>query len=247
MPDPARDPASSVEMHAGRLTALSRSIQGLGDLTIVPVRLPATGRQLQILQPNDLDRLLDRAAADPEQNLPYWAEIWPSGLALADAVLERPDLVAGRRVLELGSGLGLTAIAALAAGAELVAADYSPESLTLCRYNALRNVGREPATLHLNWRQPDDALLALPGFSVVLAADVLYESRDVEPLLALVAQLVAPGGLLWLAEPGRPPALRFLDAARSAGWTGPSTTHSGPWPDPNDAGITVGIHRLIRP
>jgi predicted nicotinamide N-methyase len=240
---------SQLAARDSRLAALRGGVAGVGDLALVTIRLPATGRPLEILQPTDLDRLLDRAADDPEQNLPYWAEIWPSGLALADAVLERPDLVAGRRVLELGSGLGLTAIAALAAGAELVAADYSPESLILCRYNALRNTGREPATLQLNWRQPDEASLELAGFGfpVVLAADVLYESRDVEPLLGLVTRLVAPGGFLWLAEPGRPPARRFLDTARSAGWTGPSTTHHGHWPDPKDVGVTVGIHRLLRP
>jgi predicted nicotinamide N-methyase len=231
-----------------RLAELRTASQAIGPLAEAAVTLPGSGRILQVLMPTDLDGLLDRAESDPEQNLPYWAEVWPSGLALAGAILRRPELVAGRRVLEIGSGLGVTAAAALLAGADLVAADYSPESLLLCRYNARRNAGREPETFRVNWRAPDLTLLdpAGGGYPVVLAADVLYEGRDVAPLLGLVERLVAPGGLLWLAEPGRPPARRFLEAAGAAGWAGVSERHEGPWPDPADAGVVVGVHRLGR-
>jgi predicted nicotinamide N-methyase len=235
---------------AARLTELWEAIEPVGALTEIELTLALDERTrvLPVVMPTDLDALLDRAAADPEQHLPYWAEIWPSGIALAAAVLRQPELVAGRRVLELGSGLGVTASAALLAGAALVAADYSPESLRLCRYNALRNAGREPETIELNWRAPELARLdpTGEGYPVVLAADVLYEGRDVEPLLGLVERLVAPGGLLWLAEPGRPPARRFLELARTAGWIGVSETDEGPWPDPADAGVVVGVHQLRR-
>ena len=61
----------------------------------------------------------------------------------------------------------------------------------------------------------------------MLAADVLYERRDVEPLLALVERVVAPGGELWLAEPGRPPAARFLESIRARGWIEESEQCSG--------------------
>ncbi|MCS7050913.1 MAG: methyltransferase type 12, partial [Thermomicrobium sp.] len=105
----------------------------LGPLRGRTVRLPRTGERLTIVQPTDLDRLLDLAQGDPEEQLPYWAEIWPSGLALADAILSEPDQLGGRRVIELGCGLGITAIAALRAGAELLITDYSAEALLLAR------------------------------------------------------------------------------------------------------------------
>jgi predicted nicotinamide N-methyase len=200
----------------------------------------------EIEQPDDLDRLLDEIADDPEQNLPYWAEIWPSGVALADAIALHPAAVRGLRALEIGSGIGITAIAALRAGADLTVTDYAPPALDLCRRNTLANAGREPQTLQFNWRNPSDEFLALGPFPVVLAADVLYESRDVEPLLTLLEQIVAPSGLLWLAEPGRAVARRFVELARDRGWTGPQEDHHGPWPDPNDAGITVSVYRLRR-
>ena len=242
----AESEAPGVDERLRRLRAEAERIDG--PLADVRLSLPRSGRRYEIAQPTDTEGLLDRAAADPEQNLPYWSEIWPSGIALADAIARRPSALRGKRVLEIGSGLGVTAIAALEAGAELTVADYSPESLLLCRHNALRNAGREPATLQINWRRPTAALfdLAGVGFPVLLAADVLYESRDVAPLLALLDRLVAPNGFLWLAEPGRPVATRFLDAAGEAGWHGTTRSHPGPWPDPKDDWVVVGIHKLRR-
>jgi predicted nicotinamide N-methyase len=210
------------------------------------IMLNHSGRIFTILRPADIDVLLDRVVDDPEQNLPYWSEIWPSGVALADAIYVNQELVSGKRVLELGCGVGITAIAALDAGANLIATDYSPDSLLLSRYNTLVNAGREPDTLRINWRNPSPLLfnLAGDGFPVVLAADVLYEERDVAPLLALLDRLVAPNGLLWLAEPGRRVSQLFLASAQEAGWIGRSEAHEGPWPDPNDEHVIVGVHQL---
>jgi predicted nicotinamide N-methyase len=221
----------------------------LGELVDEAVPIPGTGQVQTILRPVETDRLLDLAAGDPEQNLPYWAELWPSGIALAGAIAARPELVRGRQVLELGCGLGVTAIAALAAGADLTVTDYADDALTLARFNCLRATGRAPAALRVNWRAPDEAFqdLVAAGFPVVLAADVLYEARDVAPLAGLAGRIVAPGGLLWLAEPGRRPALRFLTEMRAAGWAEEATTWEGPWPDPNDAGVIVTVHALRRP
>jgi len=202
-----------------------------------------------ISRPVDYDRLIDAAAADPEQNLPYWAELWPSGVALAAKIARNPEIVKGRRVLELGCGLGVTAIAALRDGADLLVTDYAREALALCSLNALDQAGRQPRTLCVNWREPGATLHASEGgFPVVLAADILYESRDVEPLLALVERVVAPGGELWLAEPGRPPAGRFLESIGARGWIDESEECRGPWPDMEDnrKGIVVTIHRLRR-
>ena len=116
-----------------------------------------------ISRPVDYDQLIDDAAADPEQNLPYWAELWPSGVALAAKIARDPGIVQGRRVLELGCGLGVTAIAALRAGADLLVTDYSPEALALCSLNALDQAGALPKTLRVNWRDPSSTLHASRG------------------------------------------------------------------------------------
>ncbi len=226
------------------LTQLRASIALRDD----DVTVPGSHGPMLVTRPADTDALLDRAAADPEQNLPYWAELWPSGIALAAAILQHPEMVRGEAVLELGSGVGITAAVALAAGADLLATDYSPESLLLTRVTALRHCGQEPRTMQVNWRQPAADLLALQpaGYPVVLAADVLYERRDIGPLLELFDRIVAPDGVLWLAEPGRPPASIFLESASRAGWSFTTSTWNGPWPDPGDAEVVARVHQLRR-
>jgi predicted nicotinamide N-methyase len=232
-----------------RLTRLRRRLDALIPVREAVVPLPRAGQTYRILAPADTDRLLDDAESDPEQHLPYWAEIWPSGIALADMALARADEVAGQPVIELGSGLGITAAAALAAGARLLAADYSTVSLTLCRHNALANAGREPQTVAINWREPPQDLLdradALRGYPIILAADVLYEPRDIAPMLAITWRLLEPGGALWLAEPGRDTARRFLTAADEMGWLRESAHHDGPWVE--NAQVRVGLHTLRKP
>ena len=233
---------------ATRLAAIEADLADLGTLQEVPVPIPGLRSTLEILRPTDTDRLLERAADDPEQNLPYWAELWPSGIALAADIARQPHLLRGRRTLEIGCGLGITAAMAVALGARLLATDYSAESLLLTRSNTLHFAGTEPETLRLNWRAPDNPLLGPveDDFAVVLAADVLYEARDVTPLLDLVERVTAPRGLLWLAEPGRRPAARFLEGAAARGWSGAATEWDGPWPDPKDEGVIVRVHQLRR-
>ncbi|CCF83690.1 Methyltransferase type 12 [Nitrolancea hollandica Lb] len=227
---------------------LRTRLERFGPLRDVRLDVPRTPHSFHILQPESIDPFLDAVEFDPEQNLPYWAELWPSGLALAGTILRHGGALYGKRALEIGSGLGVTAIAAIAAGARLTVADYSSTSLLFCRYNALRNTGRQPRTFQLNWRQPSKGLLteAASGFDAILAADILYESRDVEPLLALIDRLITPSGILWLAEPGRPVARVFLDALRRSGWSGTVEHYEGPWPDPKDVGVRVRVHRLRR-
>ena len=233
------------------IESLRSALAAVGPLRRDMVRLPETDLQLEVARPADFDHLLDAAAADPEQNLPYWAELWPSGIALAADIERRPSFLAGKRVLELGCGLGVTAISALRAGVDLLATDYAPEALALCALNALEQVGRQPSLRQVNWRNPspDFWRAAQGGFPLVLAADVLYEARDVAPLLALVVRLVLPGGELWLAEPGRRPADAFLIEIAKRGWVRETERWSGPWPDIEDnvKGVVVAVHKLHRP
>src|SRR4051794_29069406 len=81
------------------------------------------GRTVAMLRPRESEDLLDERAFEREELLPYWAELWPSALALARSVAVRS--LRGRRVLELGCGLGLVSIAAALAGARVLATDWA--------------------------------------------------------------------------------------------------------------------------
>src|SRR5215204_4791828 len=107
----------------------------MGDLVEHVVALP--GRELALLAPRDGEALLSEEAFAHEEFLPYWAELWPSALALARVVARRP--LTGRRTIELGCGLGLPAVAAALAGARVLATDWSPDAVAMTARNAQRN------------------------------------------------------------------------------------------------------------
>jgi predicted nicotinamide N-methyase len=148
--------------------------------------------------------LIDEAAFDEEEFLPYWAELWPSGVALARHVARRE--LTGLRVVELGCGLGLPALTAAMRGAEVLATDWAEEAIELLRRNADRN-GVFLRVARVRWSEPEPLLRAAP-WDLVLGADLLYEARNAEQLAELLPQL---GGEVLLAEPGRPYAKEFLE------------------------------------
>jgi predicted nicotinamide N-methyase len=170
---------------------------------LIDETLELAGRQVTIARPPSADELIDEAAFDEDEFLPYWAELWPSGVALA-AVVAALD-VRGRRVLELGAGLGLPSLAAALGGAEVLATDWADDAVALLRANAARN-GIELRAERVRWDEPEPLLRAAP-WDIVLGADLLYEGRNAAQLLELLPQL---GGDILLAEPGRPFAASFL-------------------------------------
>jgi predicted nicotinamide N-methyase len=200
----------------------------MDDLVEHVVALP--GREVALLAPRDGEALLSEEAFEHEEYLPYWAELWPSAMALARAIARRP--LTGRRVIELGCGLGLPAIAAALAGGRVLATDWSPDSVAITARNAERN-GATLDTAVYRWDAPPEPLG--PPWPLVLASDVLYERRNVPLLLDLLPRLTAASGEVWLADPGRAPAAGFLEDA-AATWRVDAIPHDGP---PH-----VAVHRL---
>ena len=165
--------------------------------------------ELSVLRPPDAEALLDEDAFEHEEFLPYWAELWPSGLALARALARRR--LGGARVVELGCGLALPSLAAAARGARVLATDWSPDAVALAARNAERN-GLALETAVVDWATPEPLVADAP-WDVVLAADVLYERRNVDQLLRLLPRLVDSTGEVLLADPRRPAAQGFFAAA----------------------------------
>jgi predicted nicotinamide N-methyase len=177
-------------------------------------RIELGGRVLTIARPESPDSLIDEARFEQDEFMPYWAELWPSGVALARHVAGLG--LAGQRVLELGCGLALPSLAAALAGAEVLATDWAPEALELVAANVAAN-GLHVETALVDWR--DAAPPPGAPFDLVLAADVLYEERNAAPLLATLETAVAARGEALVADPGRRHAPAFLDAVREAGWS----------------------------
>jgi len=175
--------------------------------------LPFAGLELSVLRPRDSEELLDERAFGQEEFIPYWADLWPAGVALAGALAGRA--LKGARVVELGCGLGLPSIAAALAGGRVLATDWSTAAIDLLADNAERN-GAKLETAVVDWTAPA-ALLERAPFDLVLAADVLYERRNVPVLAELLPRL---GRQVLLAEPGRAPLEDFL-AGADVTWSRP--------------------------
>lgn len=172
------------------------------------------GRDLALLRPRDTEDLLDEAAFDQQGDefIPYWADLWPSAILLARTLAGRS--LRGARVLELGCGLGLPSLAAALAGGRVLATDWAPDALAAVAVNAERNE-LAVETLVSDWRTPLP-LLARGPFDLVIAADVLYERRNVSPLTELLRTIDSE---VWLADPGRPPAAELVRNLELAGWS----------------------------
>jgi predicted nicotinamide N-methyase len=185
------------------------------------------GREVSLLRPPSADALIDEDSFDEDEFLPYWAELWPSGLALARTVAEL-DL-GGARVLELGAGLGLPSLAAALAGAEVLATDWAQDAVELLRRNALRN-GVGLRAERVRWDEPEPLLAEAP-WTLVLGSDLLYEQRNADRLLELLPQLC---GDALLADPRRPFAPGFLERAAER------------WAVETVADGAIDLHRLRR-
>jgi predicted nicotinamide N-methyase len=171
--------------------------------------IPLDGRDLRLLRPRDAEALLDEHAFEHEEFLPYWAELWPSSLALARAIGGRA--LRGARTLELGCGLGLPSIAAAIAGGRVLATDWSAQAVEMTATNAERN-GVQLETLVCSWTEPGPLIDEAP-WDLIIGSDLLYEQRNVDVLLDLLPRL---GREVLLADPGRVPAERFLRGAETA-------------------------------
>jgi predicted nicotinamide N-methyase len=170
----------------------------VADLRDESIRLRET--DLVLRRPVSPESLIDEEAFAHDEFLPYWAELWPAATALAEAL---PD-VSGLRVVELGCGLGVPSLIAAARGAAVTATDWSADAIELLRANAERN-GLGLVAEVRDWRLPWP-----DRFDLALAADVLYEHRNVDPVLARLREL-APEALVALA--GRPHEAEFLRRA----------------------------------
>lgn len=133
---------------------------------------------------------------------PYWAFAWPGGQAIARAVLDAPMLVAGRRVLDFGSGCGVEGLAALRAGAASVCcADIDPFAGRAARRNA--------ASLGLHVETTEVNLLDQAGdWDVILAGDVCFEPELASAVLAWLRREAARGVRVLVGDPGRVPVER---------------------------------------
>lgn len=138
------------------------------------------------------------ARSDKNFGSPYWAHCWGGGLALARYLLDHPDSVAGRRVLDLGAGSGIVAIAAMKAGArEAIAADVDPYAIAAIRLNAAANDVSVAATLGDLTAGPP------PDVDIILVGDLFYERALAKRVTDFLDRCLAAGIDVLIGDPWR--------------------------------------------
>ncbi|MEW6200243.1 MAG: methyltransferase domain-containing protein [Planctomycetota bacterium] len=181
--------------------------------------LRAGGLELRLLVPADPDGLLDDPSVqrrfEQDEYMPYWAKLWPGALLLAEIVGEWPAAPGrgpGILVLELGCGVGLVGLVAASRGYRVTLSDYDEDALAFAAENARRNRIAIDGVRLIDWRREYPDLRA----ERIVAADVLYEARNLEPVARFVARHLVPGGLALVADANRTTADAFEAVARAA-------------------------------
>ncbi len=152
-----------------------------------------------------LEQITEEEYNATDERMPYFGSIWPAAESLIAKLLDGPEL-RGVEVLDLGCGLGAVGFAAAACGARVTFMDWEPRALTIAAQSA-RDQGLpfESTTFFVaDWRQPPP----MGRFDRILAADVLYEERNVPGVTAFLAAHLKPGAQAWISDPGRPHARR---------------------------------------
>jgi predicted nicotinamide N-methyase len=128
---------------------------------------------------------------------PFWAFAWAGGQALARYLLDHPDTVQGKRVLDFASGSGLSAIAAAKAGArDVLATEIDPFAIAAIGLNATANGVAIASTL-------EDVIGRDDGWDTVLAGDVCYEREMAARVFTWLRSLAGRGALVLMGDPGR--------------------------------------------
>jgi predicted nicotinamide N-methyase len=209
------------------------------------IALPASEhvmRAVRVWEVDDLERYVDRAALLGDQDPvdpPYWALVWSGAEALARAVTAGASLV-GKRVLDLGTGLGLSGLAAALHGGHVTFVDRSPEALAFVALSAAANGLSDWECVLL-----DFTLDALDHrFDLILAADVVYDRTHHEALAGFLDRHLEPRGAIWITDRLYVATDLFFARMRERGFT--DTTEDVLVPEMGEP-MKTRLHRLVRP
>jgi predicted nicotinamide N-methyase len=226
-----------------RIVPVMSASRGLAVVEAALALTPA--HTLRIRRPKEPGVLLDLEEVHEhytkDEYMPYWATLWPVSLHLARFLLLR-GAQGAKTALELGCGLGIAGCAALRLGLDVTFTDYDESALEWTLANAALNAppGASYRAKPLDFRAPLDQ-----RFDLLLAADMIYEARNVGPLVAAFARMLAPGGTALVADQNRPYADEFKRELAAQGFV--AAAHPvGPDPliDPDAKGTIYVVTRI---
>ncbi len=192
----------------------------LGRFEIATEDILLKGEPYRITRLTDFDELFERMitenadGTDNDDSIPYWMEIGPASIALAEFIMENKEMVEKKKVLELGCGLGIPGIVAARCGAKITFSDLHPDALYFARINAVANKVTTAKYKTEDWRKTSP----VHEYEVLLASDVSYERTAFPFLIKAFKNMLIPKGLVILSEPGRQYARSFFNLLANNGF-----------------------------
>ncbi len=153
------------------------------------------GKTFYFLHVADLTPLLTGDVFKNAPEFPFWVKIWEASLVLAEFIAGMP-VEPGRRILEVGAGLAVPGMVASSFGHDVTVTDYENEILDFARASAIINGCSNLKCEPLDWFEPSD----LGKFDIILASEVLFHKRFFPPLLNVLNEYLAPGGVIYMSH-----------------------------------------------
>ncbi len=191
---------------------LDSSLPLEGRVPLKQFDLSVAGHFWKLFAAPNQDELL--TIAEDFELFPFGLLLWESSVGLATRLAENQVLVSGKRVLEIGAGVGFAGIVASKLGAKVRQTDYLPDALKLAKFNAAMNEAEGIETFLADWRIWSHA----PKYDVILGADVTYDRGMHFYLEQIFKRNLALGGRVILADPGRPQFIDFADQLEKNDW-----------------------------
>jgi predicted nicotinamide N-methyase len=178
-------------------------------------------------------------AAYQDEQIPYWADLWHSAVALGEFLVKEKLIQKGMKVTEIGCGLGFTGIVASKLGAKVIFTDYIQAAVDFAEENWQLNEANPAHFETMDWRNPN------PNFTadLILAADVAYEKDAYPPLLKTFKALCQQGNMILLSDPNRQHTRPFMQRLEKEGFL---VSEYSMEQKLDDSTVQVNIFKLIR-
>jgi methyltransferase-like protein 23 len=143
---------------------------------------------------------------DPNTPFPFWAKLWPSSIAMLDALMAHPHLIQNKHVLEIGAGIGLPSLMMAPITKSIHISDYDKEAVDLLQKNIEHLQLKNAEALQLDWNNVPENL----NPEVVILSDVNYDPIQFDTLINLIDKFVNQGCTILLSTPQRIIASPFV-------------------------------------
>lgn len=178
-------------------------------LVLKSISLAAASLELFVPDPVAVEDFFRTSqASNHGQPIPYWAQLWPSAIAMAQFLEANPQCYVQRMVLELGAGLGLPALVTAPLAAQVVISDLEPQAVATIRQSIHHHGYQNCKAVILDWSRPE----TLPVSDLVILSDVNYDRDMLGVLQQTIHSLLASGCTLLLATPQRLMARDFVNS-----------------------------------